>query len=468
MIASVSPAAAYYTLSVGGKTVGFASLTLDTTLTSVNVTELIDLRLPDADTVLRIVQRSRTTLDRSLAFLGLEVSRLQSGGRLEVRATRAGDSAIAWQSGPEGRPARADTLAVRRGPAAPPSALPLLVVALRTPATGMLRKVDMVDPLRREVMQVEVAVLADSTLIIADSAALNPETGQWIPARYDTLRAWRLSRRGDGPPVTLWVDEEGLPVSGELLPGLVAERQPFEIATSVYRQQFSGGARGDARSPASRTLSSMPPAIKSMFVRLARVTQDTAGWARAGLTGGSQMLAGDTLVLARDTAAAGDRQGMSDAVEALVPTRDRAVRIQAERILAGETDPRRKTERLLAWVAGEVAPAPSLAFPNPRRALRTRRGDVSDRAILFVALARAVGLEARPVAGIVAQERGWSRHAWAEVKVGGWVPVDPTFGTFPAGAEYVRLVVGAPADPLYLVPLATSLAPERLTRQKIR
>ena len=100
VIARISPAAAYYTLSIAGSTVGFASLTLDTTLTTVDVTELIDLRLPEADTVLRIVQRSRTTFDRSLGFLGVVVSRSQAGERTEVRATRVGDSAIAWQSGP--------------------------------------------------------------------------------------------------------------------------------------------------------------------------------------------------------------------------------------------------------------------------------------------------------------------------------------------------------------------------------
>jgi transglutaminase-like putative cysteine protease len=264
------------------------------------------------------------------------------------------------------------------------------------------------------------------------------------------------------------VDEDGLPVMGELVPGLVAERQPFEIATNVYRQQFADGARGDARSAASATVASRPPGIQSMLVRLASVEQDSSGWTRAGLTGGSQRLSADTLFLSPDTAMTDSSNAADGAIEALVPGNDRAVRIQAERIIAGEADPRRITERLLAWVATEVTAAPNPGFPNARRALRTRRGDASDRAILFVALARAAGLKARPVAGIVAQERGWNRHAWAEVKLGGWVPADPTFGTFPAGAGYVRLVAGAPADPLYLVPLAASLAPERLTRQKTR
>lgn len=284
---------------MAGSTVGFASLTLDTTLSTIDVTEQIDLRLPDADTVLRIVQRTRTTFDRSLGLLGVVVSRSQSGERTEIRATRLGDSATSWQAGPEGRPGRADTIPTRPGTAAPPSALPLLVVALRSPRIGMLRKVDLLDPLRRRRVQVDVAVLADSTLVVPDSAAVNPETGIWESNRYDTLRAWQIRRQGDGPPVTLWVDEDGLPVMGELLPGLVAERQPFEIATNAYRQAFASGARGDARSPASATLVSRPPAIQSMLVRLARVEQDTAGWARAELSGGSQWLSADTLFLSR-------------------------------------------------------------------------------------------------------------------------------------------------------------------------
>jgi len=467
VVARVSPAAAYYTLSIDGHTVGFASLTLDTTFATVDVTEQLDLRLPDGDSVLRIVQRSRTTFDRSLVFLGTTSSRSQSGERTEVRATAIGDSAVSWQSGPEGRPGRADTVEAVRGSAAPPSALPLLVVALRKPAPGMLRKVVLVDPLRRTMTQVEVAVLAESTLVAADSAAMNPVTSQWEPARNDTLLAWRISRRGDGGPVTLWVDEDGLPIRGELLPGLHAERQPFEIATSAYRQQFAGGARGDARSPASPTLSALPASLQSMLVRLSAVDQDTAGWARAGLSGGSQLLSFDTLSLSFDTASTGRSIASSGAFETLVPNNDKAVRIQAERVVNGETDQRRIAQRLLTWVSTEVTTATNPGIPNARRALRTRKGDASDRAILFVALARSAGLEARPVAGIVAQERGWARHAWAEVKLGGWVPVDPTFGTFPAGAGYVRLAAGAPADPLYLVPLAAALEPERL-KQKTR
>jgi transglutaminase-like putative cysteine protease len=109
-----------------------------------------------------------------------------------------------------------------------------------------------------------------------------------------------------------------------------------------------------------------------------------------------------------------------------------------------------------------VAPGPDHGPVDPLKALRLRRGGPSDRAALLVELARASGLEARPVGGLVAVSGGgWARHAWAEIRLGDWVPVDPTFGTFPAGAGYVRLMQDVPADPLYLVPLAAWLEPRR-------
>jgi transglutaminase-like putative cysteine protease len=215
------------------------------------------------------------------------------------------------------------------------------------------------------------------------------------------------------------------------------------------------------------SLATIPARLQAMLVRLTGTMADSTGWARSGLSGGSQQLVRDTLRLAFEPEVP-DSTGSDEPDDALVPSRDRAIVALATRVRGDESDPRRVADRLLAWVSAEIAPGGEPGAPSARRALRTRRGDASDRALLFVALARASGLAARPVAGIVAQEPGWARHAWAEVKLADWVPVDPTFGTFPAGAGYVRLLAGAPGDPLHVVPLAASLAPDRLTRQKTR
>jgi len=63
-------------------------------------------------------------------------------------------------------------------------------------------------------------------------------------------------------------------------------------------------------------------------------------------------------------------------------------------------------------------------------AFQYREGVCEDFAALFVALAKAIGLDSRMVYGYLQAKEGepFQRHAWAEVFLGeeGWVPVDPT------------------------------------------
>ena len=62
--------------------------------------------------------------------------------------------------------------------------------------------------------------------------------------------------------------------------------------------------------------------------------------------------------------------------------------------------------------------------------------------MLYVALARAIGLPARTDAGLVYLRGHFYYHAWPEVWLGQWVAVDPTFGQFPADASHLRFVIG--------------------------
>jgi hypothetical protein len=81
--------------------------------------------------------------------------------------------------------------------------------------------------------------------------------------------------------------------------------------------------------------------------------------------------------------------------------------------------------------------------------LAAGKGDCTEHALLFVALARALGIPARGVLGLVyAQyEDGvpalyW--HAWAEVRSAGeWIAIDPIFGQPVADATHVALGGGA-------------------------
>jgi transglutaminase-like putative cysteine protease len=89
--------------------------------------------------------------------------------------------------------------------------------------------------------------------------------------------------------------------------------------------------------------------------------------------------------------------------------------------------------------------------------LAAGRGDCTEHTVLLVALARALGIPARPVHGLVyaRYEDGQDAlywHAWAEVRSAGeWIAIDPTFGQPVADATHVALGVGTQVDTVGLL-----------------
>ena len=89
--------------------------------------------------------------------------------------------------------------------------------------------------------------------------------------------------------------------------------------------------------------------------------------------------------------------------------------------------------------------------------LATGKGDCTEHALLFTALARAAGVPARPVYGLVYTRYGdgedalyW--HAWVEVRSGSeWIALDPTFGQDVADATHLALGRGSQVDAVALL-----------------
>ena len=77
-------------------------------------------------------------------------------------------------------------------------------------------------------------------------------------------------------------------------------------------------------------------------------------------------------------------------------------------------------------------------------ALRERRGECQSHTNLFVALARAAGIPAKVVNGLVYSKeyQGFVYHAWPEVFVGEWRALDPTFGQSLVDATHIKLAEG--------------------------
>ncbi len=89
--------------------------------------------------------------------------------------------------------------------------------------------------------------------------------------------------------------------------------------------------------------------------------------------------------------------------------------------------------------------------------LRAGKGDCTEHSVLMVALARAAGIPARGVHGLVYARYDdkvdalyW--HAWVEVRSGGeWIAVDPTFGQAVADATHIALGRGTQVDAVGLL-----------------
>ena len=92
---------------------------------------------------------------------------------------------------------------------------------------------------------------------------------------------------------------------------------------------------------------------------------------------------------------------------------------------------------------------------NAEETLRRGEGSCRDLAVLFMALMRAQGLQARFVSGYYLEHperRGHDLHAWAEVFLpgGGWRGFDPTAGLACAASH---ITLSATQDPLQSAPV---------------
>jgi predicted Zn-dependent protease len=113
--------------------------------------------------------------------------------------------------------------------------------------------------------------------------------------------------------------------------------------------------------------------------------------------------------------------------------------------IQGASDPAEKVRRLLAFVNGHMQKTPRPEAVALSELLEDPRGDCTEFADLYIALARAMGLPTRAVLGLYYAGdavQSFGGHMWAETLVNGqWVEVDPSFNLFPIDAAHIRFDV---------------------------
>lgn len=130
---------------------------------------------------------------------------------------------------------------------------------------------------------------------------------------------------------------------------------------------------------------------------------------------------------------------------------------RAKEIVGDETDAFAASSLLQEWVYDNVRKTFSAQLTNSLDVLDQMKGDCTEHSMLYIGLARAAGLPAKEVAGLIYVDKntapGFYFHQWAKVWVGQWIDVDPTFDQNIADATHIKLSEGDLLEQTKLLPL---------------
>jgi transglutaminase-like putative cysteine protease len=459
----LGPGTYFYTVELQGRAIGLATSRLDTIPEGFLFEDLLQLDVPAMGQVQSAVIRTRARLGRALDLLDFDF-RLQSGAGDYRVAGEARDSVLSLRLN-AGAGEQVSTL--RLDPSTTlPVALPLRMAAAGRLGEGREYRARVVDPSVLSHREVSVRVKGRDMAVVADSVTRD-RAGAWRVVTVDTIPVWVVEERYGGVSVTSWVDQEGRLVRSESPMGFSIRRTAYELADQAWRRSRADPALAagygiiieSTAIAANVDLSDAGRGIEQLAVRLRNVDLDGFD-----LDGGRQTLRGDTLYIRREAPAAlvadyglpyrgGGAVAAALSATPLAQADDPRIVETARRIAAGATSPEDVARRLNDWVYRSLAKEVTPGIPSAVQVLESRQGDCNEHTVLYVALARALGLPTRKAAGVVHLDGRFFYHAWPEVWLGDWVAVDPTLGQFPADPSHIRFLVGGLARQVELVRL---------------
>ncbi len=460
---SLAPGVNFYTLRLGERTVGQATSRLDTVAEGFALEDVMILDLPALGQTGSAVVRTRVSLSPALVMESFFFSLDSEIGQFRADGTLGADSTLNVTIDAGGS---AQEVSYRL--AEPPifsAALPIRIAMAGELTVGNTLHLPVFDPSTLSTRAVEIRVLEHDALVVPDSASYDAGSGRWSPSRYDSIPAWKIAEVHGGVQVESWVDEDGRVLSASSALGFTMEKTEYELA----RQ-----AQEDASGQASLVIDDdviLSTAVRSNVDLGAVEEHDVLRFRLTGvelsgfqLEGGRQSLSGDTLTIRREDWDAIDPgfslpyklMDLRESLEAepLIQSDDRRIQEEARQAVGRWlSDPRAAAGILTGHVDRMLAKSVTFSVPSALQVLDSRQGDCNEHTVLYVALARALGLPARTAVGLVYLNGSFFYHAWPEVWLGEWVAVDPTFGQYPADAAHIRFVVGGLAQQVEIVRL---------------
>jgi transglutaminase-like putative cysteine protease len=459
----------FYVVRMNDAAIGIASTRFDTIAGGYVLEDMTTLDVPALDASQRAVTRTSIDLGPALDVRGFRYTLDSSVGRFAVQGSVRDDELDITLDAGGG--AQRNSVRVGEG------VLLEAVVPLRLAAAGLLEagrevNVRVFDPSTLEPRTATVRVVRRASVAVSDSVIWTGD--EWRAGAVDTIPGWLLEQQFAGVTIRSWVDGDGLLLRAESALGFTIERTAYELAQQAWNRTraAAGLASGygvviESTAIASNVDVTASPSHDAVRVRLLGVELDGFD-----LDGGRQQLRGDTLTVRREALPidagyslpyrGGEVPAETLAPSALVQADDHRIIEAAHLAVRGARDPLVAALRLNEWIYRHVDKDLVLSVPSAVQVLKERRGDCNEHTVLFVAMARALGLPARTAAGLVQIRGRFYYHAWPEVWLGEWVAFDPTLGQAPADASHLRFVIGGLARQVELARLIGRLRLEVL------
>ena len=266
-----------------------------------------------------------------------------------------------------------------------------------------------------------------------------------VKTKSGTYSASRVSVNFLGAENTIWITKDGTNVLEKFEPSLTAVISSKNEALRNKNEAFD---ITEKTSIASNKYIHKPRELTKMVVELKGVNDIE------GLNvddGNYQNLSGDLLTITTPSVPKDipynlpyDGKNFAEYLDAttLIQKDDPVIAKKAKNILNGENNPVLAVKLINDWTYNKIEKIPTVSIPSAVDVLSTMKGDCNEHAVLFAALTRAAGIPVKVVLGVVYLEGRFYYHAWNEVYIGKWVPVDSTFGQMPSDATHIKLIEG--------------------------
>ena len=280
-----------------------------------------------------------------------------------------------------------------------------------------------------------------------------------------TLDTFVMETEMNGSVTRTWVTAENEVIRAELPLGLVLERMsPEEAMRPASTEETAGLVEGLAIRP--KGLRPVEGAV-SLRVRFSGIAETNLPPSSPIQTRGAGVyvitVPEDPHQIREDLSEADRDAALSP--EAFAQSRHPEIQALAKSITAGADLPWERARRIYAWVYEHIEKTPVISVPSALEVLKARQGDCNEHTVLFTALARAAGIPTRIAIGLVWSETlgAFGYHAWPEVYIEGWVPMDPTLGEEIADATHIKLLNGSVEKWAGLLPFMGQLEIEVLS-----